>query len=99
MSNQMMSLNTEVVGATINQISNLTADIQTRNKKFLELLQEKNAFTKGKFDLLVALEQGIVKESQNFDALIEAQEDIKEALRQYTELIEEANDASQLRVD
>lgn len=99
MAQQQMQLNTELVGATIQRISTLTEDIQSRNQKFLTLLQEKNSHTKGKFDLLVKLEQGITKEAQNFEAIIAAQEEVKAELFKYSELIEEANDSSALRVD
>ena len=54
---EVMSINTEAVGAAINQISVYTADIATRNKKFLELLSEKNKATQGKFQLLKTLEE------------------------------------------
>lgn len=89
---EVMSINTEAVGAAINQISVYTADIATRNKKFLELLNEKNQATQGKFTLLKTLENKLTEESHNFDALIGTQEEIKDALNKYAELAEEAND-------
>lgn len=97
MSGQVMSINTDDVGAAINQISTYTADIQTRNKKFLELLREKNDATQGKFALLKQLEVKIVEEAKNFDLLIDAQEEIKDSLRKYTLLAEEANDDAAFR--
>lgn len=99
MAEQQMQLNTDLVTATINKISELTNGIQEKNKQFLTLLQEKNSRTKGKFDLLVKLEQGVTRESENFAALIEAQEEVKNELDRYAALIEEANDSSALRLD
>lgn len=99
MAEQQMQLNTDLVNATIMQISELTQGIQDKNRAFLNLLQEKNSRTNGKFDLLVKLEQGVTRESENFNALIEAQEEVKRELDKYAELIEEANDSSGLRLD
>ena len=95
---EVMSINTEAVGAAINQISVYTADIATRNKKFLELLSEKNKATQGKFQLLKTLEEKREGESRNFDALIQTQEEIRTALGKYSSLAEEANDDSAFRV-
>lgn len=98
MADQIMSINTDVVNTAINQISVLTADIQTRNKKFIELLNAKNEVTGGKFALLKTLEDKIVQEAQAFDKVLEAQEEIKASLSRYAELAEEANDDSAFRV-
>lgn len=97
MAEQVMSLNTDVVGTAVNQISVLTADIQTRNKKFVELLNSKNEATQGKFALLKQLGVRVREEAANFDKILEAQEEIKAALQRYTELAEEADDASAFR--
>ena len=94
MAEQVMSLNTDVVGTAVNQISVLTADIQTRNKKFVELLNSKNESTQGKFALLKQLQVRVQEEAANFDKILEAQEEIKAALQRYTELAEEVNDDS-----
>lgn len=97
MAEQVMSLNTDVVGTAVNQISVLTADIQTRNKKFVELLNSKNEATQGKFALLKQLGVRVREEAANFDKILEAQEEIKAALQRYTELAEEADDDSAFR--
>lgn len=97
MAEQVMSLNTDVVGTAVNQISVLTADIQTRNKKFVELLNSKNEATQGKFALLKQLGVRVREEAANFDKILEAQEEIKAALQRYTELAEEAADDSAFR--
>ena len=97
MADAVMSLNSEVVGAAINKISVLTADIDARNKKFIELLTEKNEATQNKFQLLVTLQARVVEEAENFGKLLEAQEEIKASLRRYEELAEEANDDSAFR--
>lgn len=97
MADQVMSINTDVVNSAINQIAILTADIQTRNKKFMELLRSKNEATQEKFQLLKTLETRVIEESQNFDKMLEAQEEIREALVRYTELAEQANDDSAFR--
>ena len=98
MADQVMSINTDVVNTAINSLSVLTADIQTRNKKFIELLNTKNEATQGKFQLLKTLEGKIIEESQNFDKVLEAQEEIRQSLIRYTELAEQANDDSAFRV-
>lgn len=98
MADQVMSLNLDVVNTAINQISILTSDIQTRNKKFIELLNSKNEATGGKFALLKTLEERIIAEAQNFDKVLDAQEEIKQSLSRYAELAEEANDDSAFRM-
>jgi len=97
MSDQVMSVNLELVGSTINQISVCTAYIQTLTKKLNDLILEKNKDTQGKFALLNTLSARVEEETHNVEKLIEAQEEIKESLRQYSDLAEEANDDSAFR--
>lgn len=94
---QVMSIDSEAVGAAVNQISVAIADIDTRNKKFLALMQEKNEATQGKFSLLKSLEDRIQEEAENFKTLIQATEDIKDSLRRYAEMAEAADDDSDFR--
>lgn len=94
MGDQVMSINTDVVGAAVNELSVITADIQTRNKKFLELLNQKNEATQGKFALLAKLEEKVADEVNNFNKALSAQDDIKVSLQRYIEMFEEANDDS-----
>ena len=95
---EVMSINTDAVSAAINQISVCTADIATRNQKFLDLLRQKNEATSGKFTLLTTLEKGLETETVNFNKLIETQEEIREALNRYADLAAEANDDSAFRL-
>lgn len=97
MAAQIMSIDSEAVGSAINQISIYISDIDTRNKKFLQLLQEKNEATQGKFKLLKTLEERVIEESQNFNELIKASEDIKDSLRRYEEKASEADDDTEFR--
>lgn len=94
---QQMSLNLDVVAAGVNRIETLTHDIETRNNKFISLLQEKNDATQGKFALLKTLQGRVEEEAENFKKLIEAQEEIKQSLDRYSDLAEEANDDSAFR--
>lgn len=94
MSEQVMSLNLDVVVTAINSISVMTADIQTRNKKFMELLRSKNEATQGKFQLLATLEEKIKVEAQNFDKMLEAQDEIIQSVNRYAEMAEAAQDDS-----
>lgn len=95
---QVMSIDSEAVGSAINQISVCIADIDTRNKKFIALLQEKNEKTQGKFALLKTLEARVAEEADNFTQLIATAESIKDSLRRYEGMAEEANDDSDFRV-
>lgn len=97
MAAQVMSIDSEAVGAAVNQISVCISDIDTRNKKFLALLQEKNDATQGKFSLLKTLEGRIQEEANNFQGLIAASENIKDSLRRYAEMAEAADDDSDFR--
>lgn len=97
MGDQVMSLNLDVVMSAINQISVMTADIQTRNKKFIELLNSKNEATQGKFQLLATLEGKVRDEAQNFDKILEAQDEIVASVNRYAELAEQANDDTAFR--
>ena len=94
---QQMSLNYDVVSAAVNRIETLTSDIETRNKKFISLLQEKNDATQGKFALLKTLQTRVEEEAANFKKLVAAQEEIKDSLERYSNLAEEANDDSAFR--
>lgn len=97
MSNQQMTIDSEAVAAAVNMIDIDIADINTRNKKFLTLLEEKNNQTQGKFALIASLKDRIEDETKNIQQTIEATEAIKDALRQYEQLAEEANDDSEFR--
>lgn len=95
---QQMSIDTDKVGAAVNRISVLMADIKTRTTSFIAKVNEKNQETEGKWKLIMTLEQRLTEESKNIDEIIEAQESIKQALDRYAEKAEEANDDSELNV-
>lgn len=94
MAAEQMSLNMDAVGAASNQIGTYITDIDTRTKKFLSLLDEKNQQTDGKFPLFVKLRERLAEDKKNIERLITQQEEIKEALTRYAALAEEASDAS-----
>lgn len=94
-----MSINTEVVAAAVNQISVDNADIHTRLKRFLALLEEKNEQTSGKFAIVKTLSNKMAQEVKNVAALNEACDQIRETLNRYIEIAEEANDDSAFRAD
>lgn len=98
MGTQQMTIDSEAVAAAVNMIDVDIADINTRNQKFLTLLDEKNAQTKGKFALIKSLKDRVEDETKNIQQTIEATEAIKDSLRRYEELAEEANDDSAFRV-
>lgn len=98
MGTQQMTIDSEAVAAAVNMIDVDIADINTRNQKFLALLDEKNSQTKGKFALIKSLKDRVEDETKNIQQTIEATEAIKESLRRYEELAEEANDDSAFRV-
>lgn len=93
-----MSIDSEKVTAVVNQIDVCIEDIHTRNTKFLSLLEEKNQQTQGKFGLIVSLQDRVADEATNIKKAIDATEAIKEAIRKYEDLAEEANDDSAFRV-
>lgn len=93
-----MSIDSEAVMAAVNQIDICIEDINTRNAKFLSLLEEKNTQTKGKFTLIKTLQERVQDEANNIKQTIQATESIKESIRKYEELAESANDDSDFRV-
>lgn len=95
--NGQMSINSDRVAAAINQIDVLIADIDARNNKFLTLLDEKNQQTSGKFQLIASLRDRISDAANNIKGTVQACESIKDSLRQYEALAEEANDDSAFR--
>lgn len=97
--NGQMSINTEVVGAAVNQISVDIADIETRIKRFHALLIEKNELTKGKFAIVKKLTEKVELEVQNVASLNTAGDEIRDALQKYIEIAEMANDASAFDID
>jgi Tfp pilus assembly protein PilN len=97
MSDQVMSVNLELVGSTINQISSELACIQAVTLKLHDKILEKNNATQGKFALLDTLSARVEEETHNVEKLVEAQEEIKQSLNRYAELADEANDDSAFR--
>lgn len=92
MQNGQLSINSEKIGAAVNEISVLIADIDTRNKALINLLDEKYQQTNRKFGLMNTLKTRIEQEATNIQNTIEATESIKESIRKYTEMAEEASD-------
>ncbi len=99
MQNGQMSINTEVVASAVNQISVDIADIHTRLKRFLTLLEEKNSQTSGKFAIVKTLSNKMEKEVSNVQELNDACDQIREVLNRYIEIAEQANDDSAFLVD
>ncbi len=97
MSNGQMSIDSQAVAAAVNQIDLLIADIDTRNKKFITLLTEKNQVTKGKFQLLKTLQERVEQEANNIKGAIDATETIKEAIRKYEDMASDVNDDTAFR--
>lgn len=97
MGSNQMSIDSEAVMAAVNQIDVAIEDINTRNKKFLTLLDEKNQATQGKFGLIKTLQDRVEDEAKNINQTIEATEMIKESIRRYEGIAEEANDDSEFR--
>ena len=98
MASGQIIIDSEAVGAAVNQIDVAIADINTRNEKFIQLLTEKNKATHGKFGLLETLQKRVEEEATNIKDTVAATEEIKSALRKYEEQAEEANDDSAFRV-
>ena len=94
MGNNQMSIDSEAVMAAVNQIDVAIEDINTRNKKFLALLEEKNQATQGKFGLIKTLQERVGDEAKNIQQTIAATETIKESIRKYEDLAGAANDDS-----
>ncbi len=99
MTNGQMSINTEAVASAVNAVAIDVADIHTRLKRFLALLEEKNNQTKGKFAIVKTLSTKIETEVQNVQGLNDACDQIREALNRYIEIGEQANDDSAFRID
>lgn len=92
-----MSINTDVVGAAVNQISNYIDDIATRTKKFCDLVSEKNAQTNNKWTLLKTLEEKLAQETKNVNDIITSMDEIKSALDKYAEVAAEVDDDSDFK--
>lgn len=95
---QQYSINSERVAAAVNQIDVHISDIDTRIKKFISLLTEKNAQTHNKFQLIKTLQDRVEDAANNIKNVVNACESIKDSVRAYTSLAEEANDDSEFRV-
>lgn len=93
-----MSLNTEEVNSAVNQISTILAEIDTRNKKCLELLNHHAEAAKGKNAVINTVLQRIGEEAANIKGLTETVDEITAELNRYAEKIAEANDASALMI-
>lgn len=91
---EMMSINTERIFPALNEISVRIQDIETRNKKFLALIEETNQRTDGKFALMKALQTKVEEEAVNITGSVQAVEEVEQALQKHIELAEEADDAS-----
>jgi len=97
MANQQMSIDYEAVMAAVNQIDVAISDINARNKKFVAILEEKNQQTKNKFAVIKTLQSRVEEEAQNIQQAIQATESIKDAIRRYVDLAEQANDDADFR--
>ena len=91
-----MSINTDVVGSAVNQISVRVADIETRTNKFLNLVTEKNSETSNRWSLLKTLQDKLAVETENVKRIIAAEDDIKADLNRYAEAAAEVDDDSEL---
>lgn len=91
-----LSINTDAVGSAVNRISTLVTDIDTRTKKFVELVNEKNTQTGQKWTLLVKLEDKLATEVQNVQHIEEAMDEIKSSLSKYADMAAEADSADEL---
>lgn len=91
-----MSINTDVVGSAVNQISVYVDDIATRTKKFRSIVADANATTNNKWALMKKLEEKLEQETNNVNDIITAMDEIKVALDKYAEAASEVDDASEL---
>lgn len=93
-----MTLDTDKVSATLNQISDLITEVQKKNTEFIALLEQSNQKANGKFKLTKTLEERIREEARNINLLVETADTITEALNRYADKAAEANDDSAFRV-
>lgn len=80
-----MTIDTDKVSATINQISDLITEVQKKNTEFIALLEGNNAKAGGKFKLTKTLEERIREEARNINLLVETADLITEALNRYAD--------------
>lgn len=93
----VMSIDTDKVSATINQISDLITEVQKKNTEFIARLESCNQKAGGKFKLTKTLEERIREEARNINLLVETAGTITESLNRYAALAAEANDDSDFR--
>lgn len=93
----MMSIDVDEVSMAVNKIAESISIIQSKNKAFETLLAESNQKTEGKFDLTKSLQKRIEEEAQNINGIVEAANQINEALNAYANLAAEASDDSAFR--
>lgn len=98
MASEQIMIDTDLVGQAINNISQLTANISAANKRFMDLLQEKMNQTQGRNQVIKTLASNMERETQNFQAVLAAQESIVESINKFIELVNDADDDSGLRI-
>lgn len=91
---QVMTIDAEAVAAAVNQIDVAIQDINTRNQKFLEILDNANTQCEGNFPPIPHLIEDIGREAENLKKTQDAVEAIKDSIARYTALAEEAADCS-----
>lgn len=91
------SFNAEEVSISVNKISMLIADIDTRNKKFIELINRSNQKMNNGLLPLVTLESRISEEQRNIDQILKDIDQIGIDLRQYGAHMDDLNDDSAFR--
>lgn len=91
-----MSINADLVGASVNQISVLMADIDSRIAKFQELVQEGIQKANGKWELMSKLGEKLQEEVANVKKIEESIETVKTAINRYADAMSEVDDASEL---
>lgn len=81
---QQMALNYDAVSSAISQISVLVSDIETRNNKFVQILQESNEKTQNKYPVTMKLHEKITEEANNFKKIITAMTELQVAVQHYS---------------
>ena len=95
---QAMSIDTDKVSATVNQIADLVGEVQRKTTDFIALLESCNQKVNGKFKLTKTLEERIREEARNINLLVETADAINASLNRYAELAAEASDDADFRV-
>lgn len=96
---QVMKIDSDAVGEQANRIALLVTDLEDENSKFIKVVEEQIQKTDNRYKPFLTIQDTMQKQAAKLKTLAETQETIRKTLDAYAEMMAEADDDSEFRVD